>query len=72
MFEQAVLREQFQALLQSERQAAACYAELAAKIEDPQFRQQAEQLHRDKQRHILLAERLLEIIEQVPYTEGYG
>jgi rubrerythrin len=63
MFEQAMLREQFQALLHQEQQAERLYAELVAKLTDPHLRQQVQQLHRDEQRHVRLAERLLEIVE---------
>jgi rubrerythrin len=63
MLEQAMLREQFLALLDKERQAERLYAELSARLTDPVLRRQIEQLHRDKERHIALAERLLEIVE---------
>jgi rubrerythrin len=63
MFEQAILREQFQALLHQEQQAEKLYAALVAKLTDPELRQQVQQLCRDEQRHVRLAERLLEIVE---------
>jgi len=63
MLEQAALREQFQQLLATERQAQQVYAELLAKTDDQKIRQQIEQLCRDKQRHMQLAERLLEILD---------
>jgi len=63
MFEQSLLRDQFQELLTKERQAAAAYSDLVAKLDDPQLRRQVELLCREKQRHVLLAERLLEIVE---------
>jgi rubrerythrin len=63
MLEQAFLREQFLALLDKERQAERLYADLSVRLSDPGLRRQIEQLHRDKQRHIALAERLLEIVE---------
>jgi len=62
MLEQAMLRDQFQALLTQEKQALAAYADLAAKVTDPSILEQVEQLRRDKQRHIELTERLLEIV----------
>lgn len=62
MLEQATLREQFQTLLSQEQQALEAYAQLVAKVTDPAVRQQVEQLHRDKQRHVELTERLLEIV----------
>ena len=63
MLEQAMLRDQFQALLVQEQQAEKVYAELVARITDSELLQQVQQLHRDKQRHIRLTERLLEIVE---------
>ena len=63
MLEQAILAEQFQSLLSREQQAMKMCAELAARISDAALREQVEQLLRDKQRHIRLAERLLEIVQ---------
>ncbi len=63
MLEQAILRDQFQELLDKERQAERRYAELAEQTDDPQLREQILQLRRDKQRHAELTERLLEILE---------
>lgn len=63
MLEQALLREQVQELLAAERQAEAAYANLAQGASDPVLKEQLEQLCRDKQRHIRLAERLLEILD---------
>ena len=63
MFEEAVLAEQFQRLLARERKAEGMYAALACSAEDPAVRMRAEEFRRDKQRHIRLAERLLEIVE---------
>jgi len=62
MLEEALLREQFESLLSQEQQALAAYAALIEEIEDPALRDQVQQLHRDKQRHVELAERLLEIV----------
>ena len=63
MLEQALLREQVQELLVKERQAEAAYADLASKVQDPAVKQQLQALRHDKQRHIRLAERLLEILD---------
>jgi len=63
MFEQVLLREQLQELLCQEQQAVQFYADLAARLADPPLRRQAEQVHREKLRHLRLAERLLEIME---------
>jgi len=63
MLEQAALREQFQTLLAREQYAAEIYGDLAAKLDDPVLREQVEQLHREKLRHVRLTERLLEIVE---------
>jgi len=63
MLEQALLREQVQELVAAERQAETAYARLVETVSDPALRDQLEQLRRDKQRHIRLAERLLEILD---------
>lgn len=63
MLEQDQLRQQISALLGQERQAADTYAELAASTQDAALKDQLNQLCRDKQRHVRLAERLLEILE---------
>jgi len=63
MLEQVILREQFQVLLDKEREAEKVYAEQAAKVASGLLRAQIEQLRRDKQRHIRLIERLLEIVD---------
>ena len=63
MLEHERLRERFQALLSQEQQALAAYADLASRVQDPGLRDQVEQLHREKQRHIELTERLLEIVD---------
>jgi len=62
-FEQAMLRERFQELLDREQQALKAYEELAARTTDPGILQKIENLLRDKQRHVELTERLLEIVE---------
>ncbi len=62
-FEQAMLRERFQDLLALEQQAIKAYAELAARTTDPEIIQKIEHLLQDKQRHVELTERLLEIVE---------
>jgi rubrerythrin len=63
MLEEALLRDQFGALLDQERQAAKAYEDLLPTIKDAAVREQVEQLLRDKHRHVELAERLLEIVE---------
>ena len=62
MLEQALLREQFQALLAAEQKAEQIYADLAATLSDRALREQVLQLQREKLRHIQLTERLLEIV----------
>ena len=62
MLEQAMLREQFLALLQQQRQAAQIYSDLA-EAGDEGIRKQVQQLQHDKNRHIQLTERLLEIVD---------
>ncbi len=61
--EQAMLRDRFQDLLDLEQQALEAYEELASQNSDPKILQKVEHLRRDKQRHIELTERLLEIVE---------
>lgn len=63
MLEQEMLREQFQALLEREQQAAEAYEDLLAKAADTSTREQVEQLYIGKQRHVQLTERLLEIVD---------
>lgn len=63
MLEQALLREQFQQLLSKEQEAQNTYAKMAEKVADPAALQQLQLLQRDKQRHIRMIERLLEIVE---------
>ena len=63
MLEQAQLAEQFRKLLATEQQAEAVYAQLSRQAGDPDVKTQALQLLREKQKHIRLTERLLEILE---------
>ena len=63
MFEEAQLAEQFNALLDQQQQAANYYAAMAAQTDDPQVRRQVEQVYREKNRHIQLTQRLLEIVD---------
>jgi len=63
MFEQAALAEQFRVLIAKEQQAVKICADLEAKAADPSFRQEIGQLLREKQHHIELAQRLLEIVQ---------
>jgi rubrerythrin len=62
MFEQAVLRDLIQELLDQTSTAEKGYASLASRVTDPDLRSQVQHLHRDKQRHLELAERLMEIV----------
>ncbi len=63
MFEEAQLAEQFNALLNQQQQAADHYAVVAAETDDPLMRRQFEQVQREKNRHIQLTQRLLEIVD---------
>ena len=63
MLEQAFLYEQASDLVSRTRQAADAYARLAEQHDDPLLREQLGRLHRDKLRHVQLAERLREILE---------
>ena len=62
MFDEAVLAVQFEELLDREREAVRLYAEWVSEAGDPFLREEVEQLLREKQRHIVLTERLLEIV----------
>jgi len=62
MFEQAVLRQLVQELLDKTQDAQKAYSHLAGDVGDPSMREQVELLAREKHRHVLLAERLLEIV----------
>ena len=62
MLEQAMLREQFLTLLDQQRKAAQVYADLAESGGEDD-RAQLQQLQNDKNRHIQLTERLLEIVD---------
>ena len=61
--EHEVLAEQFEALLRQEQQVEESYAGLAQKVTDPAALADIKNIHRDKQRHIQLAQRLLEIVD---------
>jgi rubrerythrin len=63
MLEQATLRQRFQALLEQERAALMVYESVAESAADPAVRKQALQLCKDKERHVRLTERLLEIVD---------
>ena len=63
MLEQALLREQIQAYLDAENQAHQAYTRITASTDNPRLREQLEQLGKDTQRHIRLAEQLLEILD---------
>ena len=63
MLDQFVLREQFKALQETQRQALGRY-ESAAQHADPSAKADLDQLCRDKRRHLELTERLLEIVEE--------
>ncbi|MCE5326417.1 MAG: ferritin-like domain-containing protein [Planctomycetaceae bacterium] len=56
------LAEQFQDLLTQEQQVEGSYAAMAARASDPEIRTQLESIRTDKQRHIELIQRLLEIV----------
>jgi rubrerythrin len=62
MLEQETLRERFQAVLVRQQQAWQVYSEFAAATAEKDLKEKVAQLARDKQRHIRLTERLLEIV----------
>ncbi len=61
--EHAILAEKFETLLETERQAEDVCASLIDKLTDPAAIEQLKLIRREKQRHIGLVERLLEIVE---------
>ncbi|MDY6914377.1 MAG: hypothetical protein SVT52_07980 [Planctomycetota bacterium] len=63
MLEQALLADRFQLLLARQQQAARAYTDLAAVQNDSALCEQLRQLSLDKQRHVHLTERLLEIVQ---------
>ena len=63
MLEQALLRERFENLLKAEQQAQLAYQEVGRLVADPAQLEQIQQVIRDKQRHIELAQRLLELVD---------
>ncbi len=63
MYEQAFLHDQAARLTDKTRQAADLYARLTEAATTPAARDQFAKLHREKVRHVLLAERLQEILE---------
>ncbi len=63
MLEEALLAEQFETLLSHAKQAESMYESLASSVSDPSMRNEIEQLLRDKRRHVLMTQRLLEIVQ---------
>ncbi len=63
MFEETILTERFESLLTQSEQAEKMYASLVGSATDPAVRQKLLQLQFDKQRHVRLARRLLEIVQ---------
>ena len=61
--EQVMLAETFQQLLEQEQQAEKLYCELSSQVSDLNAKQQVQQIHREKLRHVQLVERLLEIVD---------
>ena len=62
MFEETQLSEQFQALLHAQEKIATQCLQAAGQTSDPQLKEEIQQLHREKQHHMELTERLLEIV----------
>lgn len=58
-----MLREQFEKLLDQQRQAEQVYAKLSGYVSDAESRDQIDQVRRQKRKHIVLTERLLELLE---------
>jgi rubrerythrin len=64
MPERALLREDFQRMLQTAQTAAQEYEQLGLQAVDPQMQEQFQRLAREKYRHVELAQRLLEIVTE--------
>jgi hypothetical protein len=62
MLEQAQIAEQFQILMSLADQVQRDYAQMSLQTCDPTVSQKLLHLHKDKQRHIRLIQRLLEIV----------
>jgi rubrerythrin len=63
MLEHAILRDLFEGLCETSRQASKAYESMADQVTDPAVREQVEHVQRDKDRHVYLTERLLEIVQ---------
>ena len=61
--EHAMLAERFGALLEYQRRAERVYTDLASQLTEGSLRREVEQICREKQRHVALVQRLLEIVE---------
>jgi hypothetical protein len=59
MPERALLREDFQRMLQTAQTAAQEYQQLGLQAADPQVQERFQRLAREKYRHVELAQRLL-------------
>lgn len=64
MPERALLREDFNRMLQTAQTAAQEYEQLGQQAPDPQVQAQLQRLAREKHRHVELAQRLLEIVTE--------
>ena len=63
MYDQALLAEQFEKLLERAEQAEQMYVGIADETDDPDLRERFQELSREKRRHIMMTERLLEIVD---------
>ena len=63
MLSQTLLQQQFQRVLELARQTHSGYGSLSGRLSDPRAAVSLDQMLRDKQRHVALAERLLEIVQ---------
>jgi hypothetical protein len=64
MFEQSLLREQFESLLEQQQQAIGHYESASSHDGfDPDLRAQLAEVCREKKRHIELTQRLIEILD---------
>ena len=64
MPDRAILREHFAGMLEAAQTAASKYGRLAKTAEDPAMKGELLRLAGDEQRHVELAERLLDIVDE--------
>lgn len=62
MLDESLLRDRFEQILDHQREMEGVYASMADGADCPMAREQIEQIRRDKRRHVMLVERVFEIL----------